>query len=80
MVLFIPITDCLIKIAELKPSNEKTSSVDTKDGLTSGEIRMNIEKLKKRGAPKAPKVPSSRFVNLLVVVFVLFCFVFFEAV
>lgn len=55
-----------VKTGESKPSNEKPSAVDTKDGLTNEEIRMNIEKMKsKRAAPKAQKTPSSRFVNLV---------------
>ncbi|XP_078381300.1 signal recognition particle receptor subunit alpha-like [Oculina patagonica] len=42
--------------AESKPANGKPSSVDTSNGTTSEEmIRMNLEKLKKRAAPKQPK-------------------------
>ncbi|KAJ7333098.1 hypothetical protein OS493_018273 [Desmophyllum pertusum] len=47
--------------AELKPSNGKPSSADTNNGVTTSEemIRMNLEKLKKRAAPKQPKAPTT---------------------
>ena len=58
----------LVKTAESKPANGKPSSADTINGVTSEEmIRMNIEKLKKRAAPKPQKAPTSRFVNLVTV-------------
>ena len=51
-----------IKIAESKLANGKPSSTDTSNGTTSEEmIRMNIEKLKKRAAPKPQKAPTNRF-------------------
>ena len=62
------IIDFLLKAAEVKSSNEKTSSADTKDGMTNEEmIRMNIEKMKKRAAPKVLKTPASRSVHLVCV-------------
>ena len=58
-------TKTLLKLtAESKPANGKPSSADTINGVTSEEmIRMNIEKLKKRAAPKPQKAPTSRFVK-----------------
>ena len=55
----------IIETAELKPSNGKPSSADTNNGVTTSEemIRMNLEKLKKRAAPKQPKAPTTRFLN-----------------
>lgn len=62
------IIDFLLKTVEVKSSSEKTSSSDTKDGMTSEEmIRMNIEKMKKRTAPKVPKTPASRSVYIVCV-------------
>lgn len=56
-----------IKTAESKPAKEKPSSADTSNGATSEEmIRMNLERLKKRAAPKQQKAPTSRCVNLII--------------
>jgi len=58
----------LVKTAESKPANAKPSSADTVNGVMSEEmIRMNIEKLKKRAAPKPQKAPTNRFVNFVTV-------------
>ena len=62
----ISIIDFLLKTAEVKSSNEKTSSADAKDGMTNEEmIRMNIEKMKKRAVPKPQKTPASRSVHFV---------------
>ena len=59
----------VVKTAVSKPANGKPSPADTVNGVTSEEmIRMNIEKLKKRAAPKPQKAPTNRFVNLVTVV------------
>ena len=59
----------VVKTAVSKPANGKPSSADTVNGVTNEEmIRMNIEKLKKRAAPKPQKAPTNRFVNLVTVV------------
>jgi len=45
----------------LKPSSDKTPSVDAQDGMSKEDlIKLNIEKMKKRGAPKAPKTHTNR--------------------
>ena len=58
----------VVKTAESKPANGKPSSAETINGVTSEEmIRLNIEKMKKRAAPKPQKAPTNRFVNLVTV-------------
>ena len=58
----------VVKTAESKSANGKPSSADTVNGVTSEEmIRMNIEKLKKRAAPKPQKAPTNRLVNFATV-------------
>ncbi|KAM7440417.1 hypothetical protein ABFA07_010366 [Porites harrisoni] len=50
----------VVEEAELKPSSDKTPSVDAQDGMSKEDlIRMNIEKMKKRGAPKPQKTQTS---------------------
>lgn len=66
--MHVHIVISLVKTAESKPANGKPSSADTISGVTNEEmIRMNIEKLKKRAAPKPQKAPTSRFLNLVTV-------------
>ena len=66
--MHMPIVISLLKTVESKPANGKPSSADTINEVMSDEmIRMNIEKLKKRAAPKPQKAPTNRFVNLVMV-------------
>lgn len=58
----------LVKTAESKPP-EKTTGVDSKDGLIPEEIiKMNIEKMKKKNTPKPQKASVSRSVSFVNVV------------
>ncbi|XP_068687236.1 signal recognition particle receptor subunit alpha-like [Montipora capricornis] len=49
----------IMEEAEAKSSTAKTANVEAENNLTSEEIKMNIEKLKKKNAPKAQKVSAS---------------------